>query len=310
MKHSITALLLLLISIPFASQGQKVTNVNFEQKEQQVIITYDLESENPADIDVFYSTDGGKSFGNKPIKHVRGDVGKNVQPGQNKRIVFHDLSELNTLYSKLVVFKVKAYESRAYNKAYNIESFGFINFMLNSGSHNPPIGVAFNIRFPEFGIIGVSGYSNLNISRRGLHHQRIQGFHITYGYPIRLPRRINLEQNLIIKAGLGYIFSDIPEGSKTFIKDYYDNFEQAKALPLTNLSDVTATSKIHFGLHYQLKFKKFYTQLGIIYYYGFNSPPEKEIKYYEDNNKIMKVDINPKHLQTLGPQFTIGYTLN
>ena len=82
--------------------AQKVTNADFEQVGKQVRITYQLDK--TADIQVFLSTDGGKTFGT-PLRAVTGDAGKNVTAG-NKTIVWSPLEEMEKLVSDNVVFKI------------------------------------------------------------------------------------------------------------------------------------------------------------------------------------------------------------
>jgi hypothetical protein len=65
----------------------KVTNLNLEEVEKAVVVTYDLACGEPARVELVGSVDGGKTFGLK-ICAVAGDVGAEVQPGAGKKIVW------------------------------------------------------------------------------------------------------------------------------------------------------------------------------------------------------------------------------
>ena len=73
-------LLIMLLGIAFRTHAQTVTNVHFEQVDNQVKITYNLDEE--ADISVSVSEDRGKTW--CVIGQVSGDVGKQVSAGDNK----------------------------------------------------------------------------------------------------------------------------------------------------------------------------------------------------------------------------------
>ena len=83
--------------------AQNVTNIVAEQVEKKIHVSYDLDRQ--ADITLFLSTDGGKSF--TELRRVSGDVGKGVGPG-HKTIVWDVLSERERLVGEDFVFKVKA----------------------------------------------------------------------------------------------------------------------------------------------------------------------------------------------------------
>ncbi|OPZ97874.1 MAG: Serine/threonine-protein kinase pkn1 [Bacteroidetes bacterium ADurb.Bin408] len=84
--------------------AQNVTNVDSRQEGKQIIITYTLDES--ADISVYCSMDGGKTFG-PALQQVTGDIGKNV-PAGNKTIVWDVLSEVDKLQGENIAFKVKA----------------------------------------------------------------------------------------------------------------------------------------------------------------------------------------------------------
>lgn len=84
--------------------AQNITIVESMQQGKQIIITYTLDK--TADISVYCSIDGGKTFG-IALKQVSGDVGKNVAAGNNT-IVWDVLAEVDKLQGDNICFKVKA----------------------------------------------------------------------------------------------------------------------------------------------------------------------------------------------------------
>lgn len=114
MKHSLFISLLILLST--LTNAQNISNADFRVEGNDIVITYTLD--NIADIDIYCSTDGGKSFG-KPLQYVSGDVGLNVMPG-NKTAIWHVYAEHDMLYSNEVAFKIKVKESKI---TFNIDGY-------------------------------------------------------------------------------------------------------------------------------------------------------------------------------------------
>ncbi|MBR6919661.1 MAG: hypothetical protein IKN37_05005 [Bacteroidales bacterium] len=83
--------------------AQNVTNIVAEQVEKKIHVSYDLDRR--ADITLFLSTDGGKTF--TELHRVSGDVGKNIAAG-HRTIIWDVLSEQDRLVGEDFVFKVKA----------------------------------------------------------------------------------------------------------------------------------------------------------------------------------------------------------
>lgn len=94
--------LLLMICVSALAVAQRVSNANFTQVGKTVEITYTLDKQ--ADITVYLSTDGGKTFG-QPLRAVSGDAGKAVQPG-NRKIVWSPFEEYDKLVTDDAVFKI------------------------------------------------------------------------------------------------------------------------------------------------------------------------------------------------------------
>ena len=93
----------------FTVSAQKIDNVHYEQSGKTIIVTYnltELKGQQTATVSLFYSEDGGKTWG-KPLQKVTGDVGKCVRPGSEKKITWDVLTERTSL-TGTISFKVKA----------------------------------------------------------------------------------------------------------------------------------------------------------------------------------------------------------
>ncbi|MBQ9475953.1 MAG: hypothetical protein IJU69_06900, partial [Bacteroidales bacterium] len=100
MRRFIIIVFAVLLSVPLSAQN--VTNTDCRQEGNRIVVTYSLDK--PSDIELWYSTDGGKSY-KGPLKKVSGDVGRNVRSGNNS-IVWDVLEEVESLVGTGIVFKV------------------------------------------------------------------------------------------------------------------------------------------------------------------------------------------------------------
>jgi len=85
-------LILSIICIAFPQLiSQVISNVDFVQNDQNIEISYNLigtDTNQKYDVTVFISKDGGLTFDKKPLTQVSGDVGQNITPGINKKILW------------------------------------------------------------------------------------------------------------------------------------------------------------------------------------------------------------------------------
>jgi len=107
MKSRIIAAIFFLIIALFV-KGQTVSNLRFEQSGKIIDVYYDLygESDELFQISLYYSQDGGKTWGAK-LNYVTGDVSQNIMPGTDKKITWDVLKEREKLIGE-VKFKVEA----------------------------------------------------------------------------------------------------------------------------------------------------------------------------------------------------------
>lgn len=73
------------------AMAQSITNVDANQEGKYIAITYDLSE--TTDISLFMTQDGGKTKTAIPMKFTSGDVGKRVNPGMQKKILWRVLDQ-------------------------------------------------------------------------------------------------------------------------------------------------------------------------------------------------------------------------
>lgn len=92
MKHRLLLFFGVLMST--MATAQSVSNVFFQRRDKEVVITYSLDKK--ADIRFQVSTDQGRHW-SKDIQNYSGDAGKDVAPGREKKILLYDLPELQAV---------------------------------------------------------------------------------------------------------------------------------------------------------------------------------------------------------------------
>jgi uncharacterized protein (TIGR02145 family) len=98
----------ILIFISSAAIAQKAENLRFEQAGKQIIIYYDLTGTRAGqtyDVQVFCSTDGGKTFSG-PLQKVTGEAGSSINAGTNKKVTWDVLSERKMLVGD-ILFEIR-----------------------------------------------------------------------------------------------------------------------------------------------------------------------------------------------------------
>ena len=97
-------------------------NARAEQVERTMVITYDLSK--TANVRLLVSTNMSNDF--KELKKVTGHVGKNVQPGANRRITWNVLEEYDRFVADGVRFKVETYGAEKQTFPVNGVSFTMV----------------------------------------------------------------------------------------------------------------------------------------------------------------------------------------
>jgi len=89
-----------------SAQAQKVSNIRAEQRGQDIVVLYSLETTSPCEVSLLLSQDNGVTWGST-LKNVSGDVGKNIAAGE-KQINWKVLEEREQLVGDKIKFKVVA----------------------------------------------------------------------------------------------------------------------------------------------------------------------------------------------------------
>ncbi len=87
-------------------QAQKVTNIRAEQRGQDIVVLYSLETTSSCEVSLLLSQDNGTTW-NSPLKNLSGDVGKNIAAGE-RQITWKVLEEHEQLVGDKIKFKVIA----------------------------------------------------------------------------------------------------------------------------------------------------------------------------------------------------------
>lgn len=93
MKLKLNFLILFIVGVSFAVQGQELDSIAMSFEEGKVIVRYDfLEGEEGVDYELFLF--GSHDNFKEPLQYTTGDVGKKVQIGTGKVIYWDAISEL------------------------------------------------------------------------------------------------------------------------------------------------------------------------------------------------------------------------
>jgi formylglycine-generating enzyme required for sulfatase activity len=95
---------IILSILCFTAQAQKVSNIRAEQRGQDIVVLYTLETTSQCEVSLILSQDNGSSWGTA-LKNVSGDVGKNISAGE-KQITWKVLEEQESLIGDKMKFKV------------------------------------------------------------------------------------------------------------------------------------------------------------------------------------------------------------
>ena len=154
-KKQILLFLILYLSISIGYAQEKVENINSTLKNNKIIITYDLVNmkfNQVAYVDIFYSTDDGKTFVG-PLEKVSGDVGTGVTKGTGKKITWDPIMEQVYLSgSERVIFRIQAEV-----ETQKIQRKFFVSYL---GNINTPFGIS----------LGFLGKTSFYMSGRVNHH--------------------------------------------------------------------------------------------------------------------------------------------
>jgi len=107
--------LLILILFNISSFGQKINSVSFIQKEDKIVINYDLVGRTKFYVECFYTIDDGRSY--VKLNSVNGDVGLGVEEGEGKQIVWDIFKDTDGIKGE-IQFKIAATEVHKFIEPY------------------------------------------------------------------------------------------------------------------------------------------------------------------------------------------------
>ena len=168
----------------FMVEAQIVSNTRFEQRGNYVSIYYDLLED--ADVSIFLSTDGGRTYEEKPIGHVSGAVGKNVLAGKNKSVIWDVLSDRGRLQGNAIRFKVLAEKPHA-NKTITVGNVSFTMVYVEGGTFSmgctsEQSGNCYDVETPVHRVtvsdyyIGQAEVTYALIKELGYSHENLKGY--------------------------------------------------------------------------------------------------------------------------------------
>ena len=85
------SVLLASLAISNVAMAQSIANVDANQEGKSIAVTYDLSE--ATDISLYITRDGGKTKTAIPLRFTSGDIGKNVKPGLQKKILWRVLDQ-------------------------------------------------------------------------------------------------------------------------------------------------------------------------------------------------------------------------
>ena len=97
-------LLILTMTVGVMS-AQNVKNVRVYEQDTVIYVLYDLKKTSDITLQVSLDVDNEKYI---DIKDISGDVGKNIEPGKGKMIMWDFRTDVGKLVNSSVTFKVKA----------------------------------------------------------------------------------------------------------------------------------------------------------------------------------------------------------
>jgi formylglycine-generating enzyme required for sulfatase activity len=117
-----------------SARAQKVSNIRAEQRGQDIVVLYSLETTSLCEVSLLLSQDNGVTWGS-PLKNVSGDVGKNIAAGE-KQINWKVLEEREQLVGDKIKFKVVASGKKSFEPEMIFVEGGTFQMGSSSGESN------------------------------------------------------------------------------------------------------------------------------------------------------------------------------
>ena len=193
MQKIITLLLALIFTLPLLSQD--IRNIDVASSDEKLIITYDLfgKKDRLYQVDILFKKEDGSEI--RP-KSLNGDIGKNVESGKGKSIVWEVYKDLDGLKGNIEpVMKATEIEQKTKEKK-------MLNKTLSSNSVNeqiPRFGRKRDIRKHRFGWKIAMGKSYAHVDQSEFAYNRKSGFEAGLFYRLNATRKFYIQPELTFK---------------------------------------------------------------------------------------------------------------
>ena len=240
MKNIIKIVILCSMVGTVAAQNH-VSNIRVQQSDEQLIVTYDLET--TADVEAFVSFDGGVTY-KGPLQHVFGAVGKDVLPGKDKVLLWNVLREFGAVDNPNTVMKIVATDKkpaitviavdgnsesiRGYYSRFGIETGEGLSETLGPYYSYYDIGLRYTQKWEKYPYFGVDYKVELGLGEYSYYSYYEEGYDYDYSYIVRalagirynIPhfgRKKNMTVSSTLRLGISY--------NNYYDRDRYDRYD-------------------------------------------------------------------------------------
>jgi len=303
--------------MPDVVHAQEIKNVRFYQDSNKIIITYDLISTSRGlfDVTAYYTIDNGKTF--IPLISTAGDIGKDIEKGENKKIIWNVLDDNDGIINE-IQFKIVANRQK-------IEDYLILNVNLF------PDGIGGNLLYGWFinkktGILISGNYDYYDYYVDYVDYYYFYGNNYVYKYiginfglmykllnnpKFKLICYGQLGLNITVPMNFEYFYGDhynSPFNLNTYIFKTFEIFGSGNHINIYNNKSsknyITFPFPISTGLIFNINRFNILTGIKI---YNNKTKKFKELDEYIQNEYNVNLKYIPPHY-AVGLSLGIGYT--
>ncbi|MEG1038257.1 MAG: hypothetical protein RSE22_07875 [Mucinivorans sp.] len=212
-KTLFVAVLLYTVVASAFAQGN-VSNIRIEQQDSLLHVFYDLDVK--SNISIYFSKDNGQTFMG-PLTGVVGDVGRAVEPGKDRLIIWDVVREMGYIDINSAKVKIVAEAIVKPVVATQVKrTFEWRNLIMVGSSWSPSTPISYSImygRYKKFGYY-VKFESNFNFPKTTTetHHSYDHIFWDGTGSHLRIAGYVggiwNFSKHVMLNLGLGYSYGE------------------------------------------------------------------------------------------------------
>ncbi|MEG1588812.1 MAG: hypothetical protein RR354_05720 [Mucinivorans sp.] len=212
-KTLFVAVLLYTVVASAFAQGN-VSNIRIEQQDSLLHVFYDLDVK--SNISIYFSKDNGQTFMG-PLTGVVGDVGRAVEPGKDRLIIWDVVREMGYIDINSAKVKIVAEAIVKPVVATQVKrTFEWRNLIMVGSSWSPSIPISYSImygRYKKFGYY-VKFESNFNFPKTTTETYRRSDyiFWDGTGSHLRIAGYVggiwNFSKHVMLNLGLGYSYGE------------------------------------------------------------------------------------------------------